>query len=114
MPEETRFFLYRVNNNLIGFNFCLIQKDALVDKYLGFDYTISQQYELYYISFLNNVQWCLDEGKKSYLLSQGGNSTKCRMGAKLVPLRALVRFVNPVITFFIRLLSRFFMPEIRK
>jgi len=111
MPEETRFFLYRVNNKLIGFNFCLIQKDALVDKYLGFDYTVSQQYELYYISFLKNVQWCLDNGKKNYLLSQGGYSTKSRLGAKLIPLRALVRYVNPLITFFISLFSRFLMPE---
>ena len=111
MPEETRFFLYRVNNKLIGFNFCLVQQDALVDKYLGFDYSVSQQYELYYISFLNNVQWCLDNGKKSYLLSQGGYSTKRRLGARLIPLRALVRYVNPLITQIIRLFSRFLIPQ---
>lgn len=111
MPEETRFFLYRVNDKLIGFNFCLVQQDALVDKYLGFDYTVSRQYELYYISFLNNVQWCLDNGKKSYLLSQGGYSTKRRLGARLIPLRALVRYVNPLITQIIRLFSRFLMPK---
>ena len=111
MPEETRFFLYRADNKLIGFNFCLIQEEALVDKYLGFDYTASRQYNLYFISFLNNVQWCLENGKKNYLLSQGGYETKSRLGAGVIPLRGLVKYVNPLITQLIRLIGRFRKPE---
>lgn len=110
MPEETKIFLYRVNNKLIGFNFCLVQEDALVDKYLGFDYTASRQYNLYFLSFLNNVQWCLENGKKNYFLSQGGFTIKSKLGAGAIPLRGLVKFVNPWITSFIRLINRFLKP----
>lgn len=105
MPTETRFFLYRANNKLIGFNFCLVQEDALVDKYLGFDYTASREYNLYFMSYLNNVKWCLENGKKNYFLSQGGYETKSRLGAGVIPLRGMIKIIHPFFTPFIRLMG---------
>ena len=38
MPHETKFFLWRLNNKVVAFAFCLVSGDYFIDYYLGFDY----------------------------------------------------------------------------
>lgn len=106
LPGQTVFFLYwhtppgTGQRQLVGFNFCLQHADRLVDKYIGMDYAVSRDLNLYFVSFLHNVQWCLDHGKSCYMLSQGGYPVKIQMGAQLIPLRTLTRLRNPVLNWF--------------
>lgn len=103
MPAQTVFFLYWQaaadggERRLVGFNFCLQHGDRLVDKYIGMDYAVSRDLNLYFVSFLYNVQWCLDHGKTLYMLSQGGYPVKLQLGAQLIPLRTLTRMRNPLL-----------------
>ena len=39
MPQETKFFLWRINGKLVAFAFCLLSRGVLLDYYLGFDHT---------------------------------------------------------------------------
>jgi uncharacterized protein len=106
MPQHTVFFLYWLRDEaggsrrLVGMNFCLHFDDRLIDKYIGMDYEVSRELNLYFISFFNNVQWCIEHGKGTYMLSQGGYPVKIQLGATLVPLRTLTRICNPVINWF--------------
>lgn len=104
-PEHTVFFLYWLptgdgQRRLVGFNFCLQFEDRLIDKYIGMDYAVSRELNLYFVSFLNNVRWCIDNGKQCYMLSQGGYEVKQQLGARLIPLRTMTRIVNPAINWF--------------
>ena len=106
MHGQTVFFLYwqkatdGAARRLVGFNFCLQHADRLVDKYIGMDYAVSRELNLYFVSFLYNVQWCLDHGKTLYMLSQGGYPVKLQLGAQLIPLRTLTRLRNPLFNWF--------------
>lgn len=103
MPGQTVFFLYwqkpsaDAPRRLVGFNFCLQHEDRLVDKYIGMDYAVSRDLNLYFVSFLYNVQWCLDHHKTHYMLSQGGYPVKLQLGAQLIALRTLTRMRNPLL-----------------
>jgi hypothetical protein len=52
------------------------------------------------VSFLNNVRWCIENGKRTYMLSQGGYEVKQQLGARLIPLHTMTRIRNPVINWF--------------
>lgn len=99
---QTVYFLYWMRDDsaagrrLVGLNFCLQFEDRLIDKYIGMDYAVSRDLNLYFVSFVNNVQWCIDHGKTSYMLSQGGYPVKRQLGARLIPLRTMTKIVNPV------------------
>ena len=102
MREHTLFFLYWLpqasgGRRLVGFNFCLQFEDRLIDKYIGMDYTVSRELNLYFVSFLNNVRWCIENGRRTYMLSQGGYEVKERLGSRLIPMRTMTRIRNPVI-----------------
>lgn len=106
LPDETVYFLYWMKDDaggprrLVGMNMCLQFADRIVDKYIGMDYAVSRELNLYFVSFVNNVQWCVDHGLKTYMLSQGGYPVKIQLGAQLIPLRTLTRIVNPVANWF--------------
>lgn len=104
LPDQAVYFLYWLKDGagrrLVGMNFCLQFQDRLVDKFIGMDYAVSRDLNLYFVSFINNVRWCIDHGLKTYVLSQGGYPVKIRLGAQLVPLRTMTRMVNPVVNWF--------------
>lgn len=105
MREHAVFFLYWLpqpegGERLVGFNFCLQFEDRLIDKYIGMDYSVSRELNLYFVSFLNNVRWCIENGKRTYMLSQGGYEVKQQLGARLIPLHTMTRIRNPVINWF--------------
>jgi hypothetical protein len=105
MPANAVYFLYWLKDEgggrrLVGLNFCLQFADRIVDKYIGMDYAVSRELNLYFVSFVNNVQWCIDHGLKTYILSQGGYRVKMHLGAQLVPLRTMTRIANPIVNWF--------------
>ena len=110
MPERTIYFLYWLQQGterrLVGMNFCLHFDDRLIDKYIGMDYSVSRNLDLYFISFLNNLRWCIEQGKRTYMLSQGGYPVKLQLGATLIPLFTMTRIVNPFVNWFATRFSR--------
>jgi predicted N-acyltransferase len=82
LPDNAVFFLYwspatdSSQRKLVGFNYCLQFDDRLIDKYIGMDYAVSRKLNLYFISFLKNVEWCIANGKQAYMLSQGAVPSK--------------------------------------
>ena len=100
MPDETRFFLWRINNKLAAFAFCLVSGDYFIDYYLGFDYSIAFKYHLYFVRFRDLMNWCIDHKIRKYEMGPTGYEPKRRLGFELIPLSIYVKhrniFINPV------------------
>ena len=109
MPEESKFFLWRMNNKLAAFAFCLVCGDYLVDYYLGFDYSVAYQYHLYFVRFRDLVNWCIKNKIKKYEMGATGYEPKRRLNFSLIPLYIYVKhrnkFFNPIFRVFCRLLQ---------
>ena len=110
LPDQAIYFLYWIKQGnvkrLIGFNLCLNRGDELMDKFIGMDYEYAPKFNLYFVSLLENIKWCIRNQKKFYVLNQGGYEVKARLGANLLPMvhmsKVVNGFVNRLSTFFAR------------
>jgi len=97
MPQETAFFLFRINGKLAAFAYCLVSEGVLLDYYLGFDYTPAHEYHLYFLKFKEIMNWCLARGIKTYEMGQKGYATKRRLGFELVEVFLYVRVRHKIL-----------------
>lgn len=107
---HTRFFLYYVDGSLAAFNLCFVYKDLLIDKFIGFNYDISNDYNLYFVSWAYNIKWCIDNSLRYYHPGQTDYEPKIRLGGKIVPLYAYLRHKNDLFNFLLKLLAVFLKP----
>ncbi|TAN41856.1 MAG: GNAT family N-acetyltransferase [Nitrospirae bacterium] len=75
-------FLYRNKDKIIGFNLCFIYRNALVDKYVGFVYPDSLELNLYFVSWFNNIEYCIKNGLKTYIAGWTDPEVKAYLGAE--------------------------------
>ncbi len=101
MPQETKFFLWRINGRLAAFVFCLVSKDLLMDYYIGLDGPLAREYHLYFVKFKDVVEWCLSRGIKTYEMGTTGYEPKRRLKFEFVPsylyVKARHRWLHPVL-----------------
>lgn len=108
---HTRFFLYYVDGRLAAFNLCFVYPDLLIDKFIGFDYDISNYYNLYFVSWVYNIKWCLDNSLRYYYPGQTDYEPKIRLGGKVIPLYAYLKHKNVFFNLFLKLLIILLKPE---
>jgi len=111
LREETRFFLYYVDGSLAAFNLCFVYKDLLIDKFIGFNYDISNRYNLYFVSWAYNIKWCIDNSLRYYHPGQTDYQPKIRMGGKIVPLYAYLKHKNTLFNMLLKLLALWLKPD---
>lgn len=111
LSGQAKYFLYYVNGRLAAFNLCFVHKDLFIDKFIGFDYDISNKYNLYFISWCYNVNWCLEKSIHLYQTGQTDYRAKVRLGGRLIPLYAYFKHRNPGVNFILKLLSAILKPE---
>jgi len=111
LTPHTKFFLYYVNGKLSAFNLCLVYKDLFIDKFIGFDYDISKKYNLYFVSWYFNVEWCLKNSIRFYQTGQTDYYPKLKLGGRLIPLYAYLRHKNLLVNLMLKLLAIFLKPE---
>jgi hypothetical protein len=85
LGERALFKLYRVQGRLIGFNLLLVQPDRVIDKYLGMRYPEGPLNDLYVRSWMENVRYCLQHGKRRLQTGQTAYDLKLRLGSTLEP-----------------------------
>lgn len=110
LRPHTRFFLYYVDDRLAAFNLCFIYDDLFIDKFVGFDYEISKQYNLYFVMQAYNIKWCLNNSLCYYYSGQTNYETKIRLGGKLITLYAYLKHKNMFFDFLLKLLIPFLKP----
>ncbi len=119
MPQETKFFLWRINGKLVTFVFCLVSKDILLDYYLGFDYTPAHEYHLYFVKFKEVFNWCLKHGIKTYEMGATGYEPKRRLKFDFVPVYLYVKARYKIMRLFLKCLCALlkfenFDPELKR
>ena len=76
---------YWLGDRLVAFNLVLHDSTLLLDKFLGMDYAVARRYNLYYVTWLHNVRYCIEHGLQTYQAGQGLHREKLRLGCRLSP-----------------------------
>lgn len=108
---SSRFFLYYVDGRLAAFNLCFIHNDLFIDKFIGFDYGISKQFNLYFVIQAYNIKWCLSNSLCYYYSGQTNYGPKMRLGGKLILLYAYLKHKNLLLNLLIKLLIPLLKPD---
>ncbi len=111
LNPHTRFFLYYVDGKLAAFNLCFLYPDLLIDKFIGFDYDVSNYYNLYFVSWAYNIKWCIDNSLRYYHPGQTDYEPKIRLGGEIIPLYAYLKHENAFFNQLLKLLIFLLKPE---
>lgn len=101
-------FLYRHEGELAAYNICLEHKGMLIDKYIGFKYPLARELNLYFISWMVNLEYARQQGHSMYIAGWTDPEVKASLGAKFTFTRHLVWVDNPVLRALLRPLRGFF------
>ncbi|MBN8727389.1 MAG: GNAT family N-acetyltransferase [Xanthomonadales bacterium] len=84
-------FVYRVDGRMIGWNLCFVVGEALVDKYIGFDYPAARDCNLYFVSWFHNLEYARRRQLACYVAGWTDPAIKAALGAKFTFTRHAVR-----------------------
>lgn len=91
LAERAVFVLYWIGEELAAFNLLLVESDRVIDKFLGMRYPLARQHNLYAVSWMANVRFCLERGIDKLQSGQTAYAAKLRFGSRLVPSTLHVR-----------------------
>jgi hypothetical protein len=90
------YTLYFVQEELVAFNLLVVKQEAMVDKFFCMDYGLGRKYNLYVLSWLENVRTCVELKIPLYYAGQGTEKTKAHLGATFIPSFILFKHRQPV------------------
>jgi hypothetical protein len=93
---SAEYTLYFVQEELAAFNLLFIKQEAMVDKYFCMDYGLGRKYNLYVLSWLENVRTCVERKIPLYYAGQGTEKTKAHLGATFIPSFILFKHRQPL------------------
>jgi predicted N-acyltransferase len=100
LPEQARFFLWRQNDKIVAFSFCLVCGEAIYDECIGLDYSVALDLHLYFYTLRDIISWALQQGLKCYYSNPLNYEPKLHLDCELVPLDLYVRhtsaLLNPI------------------
>ncbi len=111
MPEETRYFLWYLDGRLVAFDLCLVSGTTLMDEYLGMDYAVAYDYHLYYLTFRDILNWCLQHGIRRYATGALNYDPKKRLDFTLAPQAIYFKHRNRFMNSLLSLLSAVLKPQ---
>jgi predicted N-acyltransferase len=94
---RARCATYWLGDTLIGFNLVLANRHRLLDKFFGMDPELGRAHNLYYLSWMENVRYCIEHGLARYQSGQGLEREKLRLGSTLQPNSLWYRHRNRVV-----------------
>ncbi len=80
LDERAACVLYWIDDRLVAFNLILLDQDRLIDKFFGHDLNETRQHNLYFRSWMANVEYCIKQGIARYECGQAGYASKIRLG----------------------------------
>lgn len=92
-----KLFCYWYEDRLVGFNLCYQFQGRLVDKYIGFDYSLALKFNLYFVSWFVNLEYAIEQGLQEYVAGWTDPEVKASLGASFTFTRHLVRVRNPLL-----------------
>lgn len=83
LGERAVFALYWVGDTLAAFNLLLVEPGRVIDKFLGMRYPLARQHDLYVVSWMANIRFCLERGIRRLQSGQTAYAAKLRFGSRL-------------------------------
>ena len=87
--------LYSTAEGLIGFNLCFLYHGMLIDKYVGFRYPEARDYNLYFVSWMENLDFAVSRRLTHYVAGWTDLEIKAYLGAKFTFTHHAVYVKNP-------------------
>lgn len=101
------YLLYFLGEKLIGFNLLVQRGGTLFDKYFCMHQKLGREYDLYFVSWLENIKYCLKNRLHIYQAGPSAEATKVRLGARLARSETLFRHSNSALNIILRLIANF-------
>lgn len=89
--QGAEYVLYFVKEELAAFNLLVVKQTVMVDIFFCMDYGLGRKYNLYVLSWLENLRTCVEQKIPLYQAGQGAEKIKAHMGATFVPSLILFR-----------------------
>ena len=95
------YTLYFVEEELVAFNLLVVKQAAMEDKFFCMDYELGRKYNLYFLSWLENVRTCVERKIPVYHAGLGTEEVKAHLGATFIPSFILFRHRLPLLDRFL-------------
>ncbi|GKT25417.1 GNAT family N-acetyltransferase [Acidovorax sp. SUPP3334] len=82
---------------LLGWNLCYVHGGRLVDKYIGLAYPAAREANLYFVSWMENLEYALAQGLTHYVAGWTDPEVKRSLGARFTFTRHAVYVRQPVL-----------------
>ena len=106
-------FVYRHAGEMIGWNLCYEYGGKLVDKYVGFAYPQAREHNLYFVSWMHNLDYARRRGLSHYVAGWTDPEVKAFLGARMTFTRHAVYARNPLLRALLRRLGSHFESDRR-
>ncbi|XAH24664.1 GNAT family N-acetyltransferase [Xylophilus sp. GW821-FHT01B05] len=92
-------FEYRraADGALLGWNLCFEHGGKLIDKYIGFAYPAAREANLYFVSWMVNLEYAIERGLSHYVAGWTDPEVKAQLGAQFSFTRHAVYIRNPLL-----------------
>ena len=94
MPDKVRFFVWRQDTRIIAFGLCTIQDDNICHEYVGFNYAVAFDLNLYYRVFHDIIEWAIANGYKRFYSGSLNYDPKWHLRQSLYPVDLYVRHTS--------------------
>ena len=101
-------FVYRHAGQMIGWNLCYEYGGKLVDKYVGFAYPQAREHNLYFVSWMHNLDYARERDLTHYVAGWTDPEVKSFLGARMTFTRHAVYARNPLLRVLLRRLGGHF------
>lgn len=98
-------FVYRHAGEMIGWNLCYEYGGKLIDKYVGFAYPQAREHNLYFVSWMHNLDYARRRGLSHYVAGWTDPEVKAFLGARMTFTRHAVYARNPLLRALLRRLG---------
>lgn len=83
LGERGACILCWVDNELLAFKLLFIEKHRVIDKFFGMRYPAGRQHNLFFVSWMRAIQFCIEHGITTYQSGQTAYEQKVRLGSRL-------------------------------
>ncbi|MDE1894812.1 MAG: GNAT family N-acetyltransferase [Xanthomonadaceae bacterium] len=101
-------FVYRHAGEMIGWNLCFEHGGKLIDKYVGFAYPQAREHNLYFVSWMHNLDYARQRGLSHYVAGWTDPQVKSFLGASMTFTRHAVYARHPLLRLLLRRLGGHF------
>lgn len=108
MGERAVYGLYWSDRDLLAVNMLLRGDDILTDKFFVMDGERGRALDLYFLSWFNNIDYCLEANLARYQSGAAAYDIKLRLGSTLTGTSLYFRHRNPVMNSGLNLMAPLF------